>query len=99
VEGREAAFNAWVANIPAGLKNSSEMMNSDKIYFTRSRPEGTSNVTKLWTPIPLKEGENLVTVVVKNDLGVTERKLIYVRRDVTAVAETATKTVQNVEPR
>jgi hypothetical protein len=70
-----APFKAWITTTPVSLESRSQ---PDKIFFAKS--ESADRPLQLLTSVPLDIGQNLITVVAKNEDGLVRRKILFVRR-------------------
>jgi len=68
-------FKAWITTTPVSMDSRTQ---PDKIFFAKS--ESTERPLQLLTPVPLDIGQNLITVVAKNEDGLIRRKILFVRR-------------------
>jgi carboxyl-terminal processing protease len=70
------------------------LVNDQKVFF-RGKGEGDQNRMTFTTEFPLKEGNNLVTVVARESQDFASRKTVVVRRRPPALAQKPTPTPEN----
>ncbi|MBI4582861.1 MAG: PDZ domain-containing protein [Planctomycetes bacterium] len=90
IEGNSQPYQAWVTT---ALLSIHEDDNPDKIYFTRSKEDSQTNEGRpaegqlsgkdcsFELRVPLKIGQNVISVVATNDLGLSRRKILFARRE------------------
>lgn len=89
IEHETRSFNAWVGTTPLSLSNKQP---PDKITFSRARGGDEGYEARIEATIPLKEGQNIVTILAKSEDGLTSRKVLYVRRTPIATASKESST-------
>jgi len=79
----QTPVKAWISTTPVSRESSSQ---PDKIFFSRS--ENVEKPLQMLTKVPLQVGQNLISVVAKDDSGLIRRKILFVRRKPVSTATT-----------